>query len=99
MRPEVAYRFLEGDGGEGVPVGLLKAQTAVVFNTSNTPEQRENEAFGDPLDVLWRDCIFGFCGVEFFHRKMFRVIVTSSAHERQAWLAQVRQIIKENFNY
>ena len=37
FRPEVAYRFLEGDGGEGVPEGLLTATAALVFNTSNTP--------------------------------------------------------------
>ena len=41
MRPGVAYEFLEGDSGEGVPNGLLKAKTALVFNTSNTPEDRE----------------------------------------------------------
>lgn len=41
MRPGVAYKFLEGDAGEGVPVGLLKARTAIVLNTSNTPTSRE----------------------------------------------------------
>ena len=33
IRPGVAYKFLDGDNGEGVPVGLLKAKAAVVFNT------------------------------------------------------------------
>ena len=33
IRPGVAYEFLEGDTGEGVPHGLLKAQSALVFNT------------------------------------------------------------------
>jgi NAD(P)H dehydrogenase (quinone) len=41
IRPGVAYEFLEGDGGEGVPHGLLKAESAVVFNTSNTEAGRE----------------------------------------------------------
>lgn len=36
MRPNIAYSFLDGDKGEGVPVGMLKAKIAVVFNTSNT---------------------------------------------------------------
>ncbi len=36
IRPGVAYKFLDGDSGEGVPVGLLRAKAAVVFNTSNT---------------------------------------------------------------
>ena len=41
LRAGVAYRFQEGDGGEGVPIGLLKARAAVVLNTSNTPDERE----------------------------------------------------------
>jgi len=32
---------------EGVPVGLLKASTAVIFNTSNTQPERELRIFGD----------------------------------------------------
>ncbi|ACL02552.1 NAD(P)H dehydrogenase (quinone) [Desulfatibacillum aliphaticivorans] len=98
VRPEVAYRFLEGDGGEGVPVGLLKAQTAVVLNTSNTPGHREDEVFGDPLDILWRECIFGLCGVEFFHRRMFRVVCTSTEEERRGWLTEIKQLVKSAFN-
>ena len=49
IRPGVAYRFLEGDSGEGVPLGLLRAQTALVFNTANTPEDRESLVFRDRL--------------------------------------------------
>ena len=64
IRPGVAYKFEEGDGGEGVPVGLLRAQTAIIFNTSNTPPARELEVFGDPLDNLWKRCILDFCGVK-----------------------------------
>ena len=52
FRPGIAYRFVEGDAGEGVPIGLLKASAAVVFNTSNTPDARERFAFGDPAAVL-----------------------------------------------
>jgi NAD(P)H dehydrogenase (quinone) len=43
MRPGVAYKFLEDDQGEGIPVGLLKARAAIVFNTANTPPEREQE--------------------------------------------------------
>jgi NAD(P)H dehydrogenase (quinone) len=52
LRPGVAYEFLDGDAGEGIPRGLLKARAAVVFNTSNTPAKREAEVFGDPLDMM-----------------------------------------------
>jgi len=37
LRPGVAYRFLEGDRGEGVPVGLLKAKAALVFKHLQHP--------------------------------------------------------------
>ncbi len=97
IRPGVAYEFLEGDGGEGVPVGLLKAQAALVFNTANTPEKREIEVFGDPLQLLWKNCIFDLCGVPVFYRKMYRVIVTSTAEERQVWLADVKKIVLRYF--
>jgi len=36
IRPGIAYEFLEGDTGEGIPKGLLKARAVLVFNTSNT---------------------------------------------------------------
>ncbi len=55
LRPGVAYHFLEGDGGEGVPVGLLRAWAALVFNTSNTPRSRELTVFGDPLETIWKN--------------------------------------------
>lgn len=97
FRPGVAYKFLEGDLGEGVPVGLLKAKTAIVLNTANTSAEREEKVFKDPLEILWKNCIFDLCGVERFYRKMFRIIVTSSFEQRKVWLEEVEQIIKNHF--
>lgn len=97
VRPGVAYEFKEGDSGEGVPCGLLKADVAIVFNTSNTPEEREREVFGDPLETIWKNCIFGLCGVKNFYRKTFGVIVTSTPQRRDAWLAEVRETVNRYF--
>ena len=97
FRPGVAYRFEEGDGGEGIPIGLLKAKAAVVLNTSNTPDEREQRVFGDPLDALWRRCIFDLCGVRTFHRRTFSVIVTSTPHQRLAWLEEAKGLCKRVF--
>jgi len=97
LRPGVAYQFSETDSGEGIPVGLLKAKAAIIFNTSNTPAVREQEVFGDPLERIWKDCIVSFCGIPFCRRRMFGVIVTSSEEERKAWLADVREIVNEVF--
>ena len=97
IRPGVAYEFLDGDSGEGIAVGLLKAQAVLVFNTGNTPLEREMSIFGDPLETLWNTCIFEFCGVKLFHRKLFQVIVTSSEEQRRKWLDEVRETVKEYF--
>ncbi|HEY4759078.1 MAG TPA: NAD(P)H-dependent oxidoreductase [Thermoguttaceae bacterium] len=97
IRPDVAYKFLEGDKGDGVPVGLLKAKAALVLNTSNTPIERELAVFGDPLETLWKNCIFGLCGVTNFYRENFGVIVTSTDQQRRQWLEKVQTIINRYF--
>ncbi len=91
LRAGVAYEFIEGDSGEGIPNGLLKAGTAMVFNTSNTETGREKDVFGDPLETIWRNCIFGLCGVAGFYRRTFSAIVTSTADQRRQWLDEVRR--------
>jgi NAD(P)H dehydrogenase (quinone) len=97
VRPGVAYRFLEDDMGDGVPAGLLKAKTAIVFNTSNTQPEREAREFGDPLETLWRNCVLGLCGVNSFYRRTFSVIVTSDEEQRNKWLDEVREAVEQYF--
>jgi len=99
LRPGVAYKFLEGDGGEGVPVGLLKARAALVINTSNTPCERERKVFGDPLESIWMKCIFELCGVKAFHREVFGVVVTSTHGQRAEWLARVKDVVASCFSF
>ena len=87
---DAAYAF-EKDVDQGdVPVGLLPIRAALVLNTSNTPEPRERDAFGDPLARIWRDCVLRYCGVRHVERRVFRVVATSTVAERQAWLAEAR---------
>ena len=97
LRPGIAYRFVANDKGEGVPLGLLKARAAIVFNTANTPDEREREAFGDPLDALWKKCVFDLCGVRTVHRRTFSVIVTSDFQQRVAWLHEVSATVTRCF--
>ena len=94
IRPGVAYEFLEGDSGEGVPRGLLKAKTVLVYNTSNTKSKREKKVFGDPLETIWKNCVFSLCGVTNFHRRMFNVVVTSTGNQRIQWLIDVQKDIR-----
>jgi putative NADPH-quinone reductase len=94
---EIAYRFVANDKGEGVPVGLLKARAAIVFNTANTPDDREREIFGDPLEGLWKKCVFGLCGVRNVQRRTFSVVITSTPSQRAQWLLEVGQIVTRHF--
>lgn len=97
IRPGIAYEFADGDDGEGVPIGLLKANVGLVFNTSNTSEKREIEIFKDPLEAIWKNCVFDLCGVRQFDRKMFRIIVTSNVQQRLMWIDEVKMMIDKYF--
>jgi len=97
IRPGVAYEFAEEDSGDGVPVKLLSAKAALVFTTSNTPIKRELEAFGDPLENIWKNCVFGLCGVKNFHRRNFGVVITSNEEKRKQWLEEVREVVMRYF--
>ncbi len=97
FRPGITYRFEAGDSGEGIPIGLLKAKAAVILNTSNTDDAREQTVFGDPLDAIWRRCILDLCGVHSFHRRMFSVVVTSTREQRIAWIEQAKTLCRNVF--
>lgn len=95
IRPGIAYEFIENDKGEGIPNGLLKAKFAIVFNTSNTETEREHNVFGDPLETIWKNCIFDLCGVRNFYRRMFNIIVVSTAEKRKEWLTEVKETVRK----
>lgn len=97
LRENIAYTFAKGDSGGGLPIGLLKAKVGLVFNTSNTSEERENIVFGDPLQRIWKDCIFDFCGVTVFDRIMFRIVADSTSSERALWLNKVNEKVNKYF--
>lgn len=97
IRPGLAYRFEVGEDGKGSPVGLLRAKTAIVFNTANTDEVREREVFGDPLELIWRKCVFDLCGVRTFHRKIFTPVVASSLEQRLEWIEEAKALCRKAF--
>lgn len=83
--PHVAYR----DSPIGQPpIGLLKAK-ALVFNTGDTPPEREAEVFGDPLQRIWETGILAFCGVSSVTRRMYSPVSSSTPEQRELWLAEV----------
>lgn len=94
FRLDTAYAYPAGVGPEGIPVGLLRARHALVFNTSNTPHEREVSLFGDPLEMLWKNCIFGLCGIASVIRRMYAPASASTPEQRTAWLAEVKVLVE-----
>lgn len=89
--PGVAYRLERADGR---PQGLLRAHQALIFNTSDTPEERERTDFGDPLELIWGRCVLPFCGVGRYQRVVFRPVVDSSPDQRAQWLDSVEATVR-----
>ena len=96
LRPGVAYKFAAGPNGEGMVVGLLRARTALVFTTANTPPEQEQRLYGDPLDGLWKRCVWGFCGVKNVHRELIAPIISSTLEQRQGWLERARALVRQH---
>jgi putative NADPH-quinone reductase len=93
FRPGVAYDYPTGAGPESALMGLLRAKAALVFNTSNTTWKREVEVFGNPLEGLWKNCVFGLCGIERFERLVYGPMSSSTPQQRETWLAEVRSVV------
>ncbi|MEU8779158.1 NAD(P)H-dependent oxidoreductase [Streptomyces sp. NPDC048606] len=86
--PGVAYKL---GTAEGEPVGLLKVGKALVLNTSDTPIEREDGEFGDPLQKIWSACVLPYVGVSEVRRVVFRTVADSTEETRRDWLDQARQ--------
>ncbi|MFF3772434.1 NAD(P)H-dependent oxidoreductase [Streptomyces sp. NPDC002232] len=86
--PGVAYKL---GAAEGEPVGLLKVSKALVLNTSDTPAEREDSEFGDPLERIWSACVLPYVGVSEVRRVVFRTVADSTEETRGDWLDQARQ--------
>lgn len=88
LAPGVAYKL---GAAEGEPTGLLKAGRALVLNTSDTPADREESEFGDPLQRIWSACVLPYVGVADVRRIVFRTVTDSADEARAAWLHQARR--------
>ena len=95
IRPPYAYDYPPELPVGDPPVQKMKGKAGMVFNTSNTPDPREKEYFGDPLHNIWKQCVFGFCGIRMVYRKMFRTVADSSPEIRESWLDEVRTAVEK----
>ncbi|MGW4892954.1 NAD(P)H-dependent oxidoreductase [Kitasatospora sp. NPDC004240] len=87
LAPGVAYKLGTADGE---PAGLLRAARALVLNTSDTPQEREDGEFGDPLQRIWAACVLPYVGVEDVRRTVFRTVTDAPPATRERWLRQAR---------
>lgn len=90
--PNAAYAFPKGSDDGERPIALLGGKRALVVNTSNTSQEREDAVFGDPLERIWRDCILSYCGFERIERQVFRIIATSTHEQRTMWIEQASML-------
>jgi putative NADPH-quinone reductase len=94
LRAGRAYQFVPDGQGGARPEGLLKARTGFVFNTANTPQEKEEALLGDPLEVHWRKVVFGLCGIPRLCRRVFSPVIVSTPGQRAAWLREAAQTVE-----
>lgn len=88
LTPGIAYKL---SSAEGAPDGLLKAGRALVLNTSDTPADREETEFGDPLHSIWTACVLPYVGVDDVRRIVFRTVADATDDTRASWLHDARE--------
>ena len=93
LLPGIAYDFVENKKGENIPIGLLKAQRAIVFNSSNSPYEKKS----DPLKSIWKNSVFNFCGVNKIEHRNFCLVKNSDENQRNQWLNEVKEMINIHF--
>jgi putative NADPH-quinone reductase len=93
LRPGRAYNFVPDGRGGAKPVGLLRARVGLAFTTANTPQEKEEQLFGDPLRTHWLKVVFGLCGVACVQHRNFAPVITSTLEQRQQWLREVKDTV------
>lgn len=53
--------------------------------------------FGDPLELIWKKCVFELCGVTNIYRRLFGIVITSTSEQRENWLGEVRETVERYF--
>lgn len=97
LRAGRAYQFVPDGRGGARPEGLLRAQVGLVLTTANTPQEKEELLFGDPLQTHWLKVVFGLCGVKRAFRLSFSPVILSTLEQRQQWLEKVRGTMRQHF--
>ncbi|MCX5450596.1 hypothetical protein [Streptomyces nigrescens] len=62
-----------------------------MLNTSDTPAEREESEFGDPLQSIWASCVLPYVGVTDVRRVVFRTVTDAADETRADWLRRARR--------
>ncbi|MEM7692482.1 MAG: flavodoxin family protein, partial [Pseudomonadota bacterium] len=64
---------------------------------SDTPPDREANVLGDPLQLIWENCVLPYCGVKNVERRMFGAVAGSALNQREDWLNEVEDLSSSCF--
>lgn len=92
LAPGVAYKLQ--NGAAGMPEAALQFKSLVV-TTGDTPLDREEGVFGDPLGAIWGNCVLPYIGSTENKRLHLSPVSTSTAEQRAVWLESVRSALQE----
>nr|VFJ53537.1 MAG: Putative NADPH-quinone reductase (modulator of drug activity B) [Candidatus Kentron sp. FW] len=80
-----------------VTEGLLRQMTAIAIVTSHVPMEQELKEFGNPLETIWKNCIFGFCAVRDASFVFLTSVFESTSDQRVGWLAEIEELVRSKF--
>ncbi len=72
---EIEDQFKKLPGGKGIYLDIKIESGAADGDPGRLKKIVVVGIFGDPMETLWKNCIFGLCGVKAFQRKNYGVIV------------------------
>ena len=75
----------------------LKQMMAIAIVTSDVPMEKELKVFKNPLETIWKNCIFGFCEVKDISFKLLTSVFESTQHQRVDWLEEIGELVKSKF--
>lgn len=91
LRPGIAYEFEGPEFGRKKALPLLTGRRAAVFVTSDSRASHVQPLF----DMMWRDRVFGFCGVETIGVEVFGDMHHASRQARDRFLDRVGALAQQ----
>lgn len=93
LRPGVAYEFEGAEFTKKEQTPLLTGKKGLALCTTDT----EKAGSPHPLEAIWEERVFRFCGMEEAGCHIFHELFKSSPRERREWLSLIRHILEASF--